>query len=127
MSFFDRFRKPGEPELLTLPTVLAEVDAQHLDVYLAETLVIINIDENTASTLLNAAQNLTATRFTGNSGRPLTVVPINDPTSRPTLHPDHGWLLPLSPPVVAEIVEYGLGKGEKELESINIAFIVDAL
>ncbi|WP_096457482.1 hypothetical protein [Corynebacterium suranareeae] len=125
-SFFKRFRK-SEPDLLALPPQIRDVVAEVLDVFMAESLVIINIDQHSATMLIDAASHLNPTRFTGPKGRPLSVIPIDDPRARPTLHPDHGWMIPLSPPVVEELVDNGLEPGEKELESINVAFIVDAL
>ncbi|WP_099092710.1 hypothetical protein [Corynebacterium crudilactis] len=123
-SFFNRFRK-SEPDLLALPANIRDIQAATLDIYMAESLVIINLDAQSATMLLDAATHLIPTRFTGPKGRPLSVIPINDPRSRPTLHPDHGWMMPLSPPVVEELLNTGLAPGEKELLSINIAFIVD--
>ncbi|AKF28098.1 hypothetical protein YH66_11310 [[Brevibacterium] flavum] len=124
-SFFSRRRK-NEPDLLALPAQIRDIRSEVLDIFMAESLVIINIDEKSAELLIDAARHHIPTRFTGPNARPLSVIPIEDPRSRPTLHPDHGWMLPLSPPVVDELLGGGLKIGETELESINIAFIVDA-
>lgn len=124
-SFFPRRRK-SEPDLLALPAQIRDVHADVLDIFMAESLVIINIDEKSAKLLIDAARHQIPTRFTGPNARPLSVIPIEDPRSRPTLHPDHGWMMPLSPPVVDELIGGGLKIGETELESTNIAFIVDA-
>ncbi|WP_231135379.1 MULTISPECIES: hypothetical protein [Corynebacterium] len=124
-SFFSRRRK-NEPDLLALPAQVRDIRAKVLDIFMAESLVIINIDEKSAELLIDAARHHIPTRFTGPNARPLSVIPIEDPRSRPTLHPDHGWMLPLSPPVVDELLGGGLKIGETELESTNIAFVVDA-
>lgn len=110
--------------MLTLPAKITDIQAPVLDIYMAETLVIINLDESSVDKLIDAARQLSATRFTGPKGRPLSVIPTNDERALPTLHPDHGWLLPLSPPVVKELLESGLSIGDNELDSINVAFIV---
>lgn len=110
---------------MAYPKTLTDIKVALLKVYMAEDLVIINIDATGAHALLDAAHHLTPTRLSGQQGRPLTLIPTKDSATPPTLDPNQGWLLPLSPAVTKEILNSGLPIGEFELASINVAFVVE--
>lgn len=126
MSFLERFRR-NKPALMSYPNSITHIDVPLLKVYMAEDLVIINIDASSAQVLIDAAQHSIPTRLSGPQGRPLSLIPTAHSITPPTLDPNLGWLLPLPPAVSAEILASGLPAGDTELSSINVAFVVEAL
>lgn len=112
---------------MSYPNSITHIDVPLLKVYMAEDLVIINIDTSSAQVLIDAAQHSIPTRLSGPQGRPLSLIPTAHSITPPTLDPNLGWLLPLSPAVSAEILASGLPAGDTELSSINVAFVVEAL
>lgn len=127
MSFLDRFRRRG-PTRIDVPEQLPATEVGALRVHTAETLVILSTDLRGARALIDIAGARTPQQLTCGQARPVNLLPLPHDQSVPTLDPQQGWLLPLSPETCAEILAAVSTEepGEYELSSLNLALVIEA-
>lgn len=126
MGFLDRFRRTG-PKRIRVPEHLPSTEVTTLHAHPAEDLVILSTNVSGAQALIDAATSRAAVQLTCGANRPVALVPLGHERSAPTLDPALGWLIPLSPRTceeIARVVSPDSG-GEYELESLNLAVVVE--
>lgn len=126
MSFLDRFLS-NDPEGLTPPPRITDVEVPGLRIFTAEALVILTLPLSSLAPLRAGLGKGGSLRLLTAGQRPVSLITGVHDRALPTLDPVHGWLIPCSVESRTELLALlsAARPGDHELSSVNLAMVLE--